>query len=254
MYLVQRAVACAATLLCLLVLQVPQSARAANFEFGPPTMSLTAGDRIGTVTLTNVADAPVRFEVEGFRWEQRTDGQLQLDPTSDLVVFPRLLTLAAHETRRIRVAVNVASGELEKTYRVQVSEIPQFIGPSQQQPGASIELRSQLRLPIFFAPVATRLAGNIANASVRHGTLTFSVTNSGTTHFVTKNLSVSGQGAANLTKFTKNLDGWYVLAGGHRDYSVALPHCAQLRAITIEADAGTHVSQTIDVPTDACRP
>lgn len=254
MYLVHRAIACAATLLCLLAVQVPQSARAANFEFGPPTLSLTGSDRVGTVTLTNVADAPVRFEVQGFRWDQGTDGQLQLLPTSDLVVFPQLLTLAAHETRRIRVAVTVPPGELEKTYRVQVSEIPQFVAPSQQPPGASISLRSQLRLPIFLAPVATRIAGGIGNVNVRHGSLTFSIVNSGTVHFVTKNLSVRGHGAADVLKFTKNLDGWYVLAGGHRDYSVALPHCEQLRAVTIEADAGTHVSQTIDVPTDACRP
>jgi fimbrial chaperone protein len=252
MYQVLRGVSAAALLLGLLALQTPQAARAANFEFGPPTMSLSGSDRIATVTLTNVAADPVRFEVEAFRWDQRPDGQLQLDPTTDLVVFPRLLTLGGHETRRIRVAVSVPPGDVEKTYRLQVSEIPNFNTPS-QAPGASIELRSQLRLPIFFAPTATHVAGAISNAIIRHGILTFSVTNSGTTHFITRNLSVTARGAANAALFSKELDGWYVLAGGHRDYSVVLPHCEQIRAITLIADAGMHVSQTIDVPPDACR-
>lgn len=241
-----------ALLLGFLALQAPQPARAANFEFGPPTMSLSGNDRIATVTLTNVAADPVRFEVEAFRWEQRPDGQLQLDPTSDLVVFPRLITLAGHEVRRIRVAVSVPPGDVEKTYRLQISEIPSFNAPS-QAPGASIELRSQLRLPIFFAPTAAHVAGAISNVAIHHGVLTFSVTNSGTVHFITKNLSVAARGAANAELFNKNLDGWYVLAGGHRDYSVALPRCEQIRAITLMADAGMHVSQTIDVPPDACR-
>jgi|GEM_PF-573659 len=247
-----RGIAAAALLLSAIILD-PESAGAANFEFGPPTMSLTANDHIATVTLTNTGDAPLRFEIEAFRWDQKPNGELQLDPTEDLVVFPRLVTLAAHETRRIRVAVSVPAGEAEKTYRVQITEIPQFSSPSQQS-GATIEMRSQLRLPIFFAPITTRVAGNISNVAVRRGTLTFSVINSGTVHFVTKNLAVAALGPSGASESIKGLDGWYVLAGGHRDYSVALPHCAQIRAVTIAADAGSHVTQTIELPADACRP
>jgi fimbrial chaperone protein len=250
--LVFRGVVWAALLLGFLAIQVPHAAFAANFEFNPPTIELAAGDRVATITLTNFADTPLRLEVAGFRWEQQPDGQMQLDDTSDLVIFPQLLTFAPHETRRIRVVVNVPPGELEKTYRVQITEIPAPGEPSPLEP--SIRMLSQLRLPIFLAPLASRVAGNITNAAVHHGLLTFSIANSGTAHFTTKNLTVTAHGAGGTPAFKKNLDGWYVLAGGHRDYSVALPHCETVGTVTIEADAGTHVSQAIEVPPDSCRP
>ena len=103
-------------------------ASAGTLGFGPPTLELTARARIGTVSLTNRGTDPVRLEIKVLRWAQLLDGRMQLDPTDDAIVFPQLITIPANETRRLRVSLVVPPGELEKTYRIQVTEIAGFSG------------------------------------------------------------------------------------------------------------------------------
>ena len=229
-----------------------EGAAAGDLGFGPPMLELTARAHTGTVSLTNRGVDPTRFEINVFRWAQELDGRMKLVPTDDAIVFPQLVTIAGHETRRLRVSMMVPPGETEKTYRIQVTEIPQFSGPSPARSGA-ITMLSQLQLPIFYAPFSARVSGAIAAASVRERALSFSVVNSGTVHFKTKNLTVTAFGPAGNVVFSKKLDGWYVLPGGQRDYRIALAGCGGIRAVTISADGGPRAEQTIVVPADACR-
>jgi fimbrial chaperone protein len=220
--------------------------------FGPPTLALTARNHVGTVSLTNRGADAVRFEVKVLRWEQQLDGRMKLEPTDDAIVFPQLLTIAGRDTRRLRVSMTVPPGEREKTYRIQVTEIPQFAGSSTTRGGA-ITMLSQLQLPIFYAPVSTHAGSAIAGVGVHRSALTFSVANTGTVHFITKAVTVTALGAGGRVVFSRALDGWYVLPGGQRDYRVALPNCGAIRAVTITAETDAHPQQTIDVPADACR-
>ena len=246
-----RKVASAAVALGL-ALCTAAGASAGNLGFGPPTLELTARARIGTISLTNRDADPVRLEIKVFRWAQQLDGRMQLDSTDDAIVFPQLLTIPGNETRRLRISLMVPASELEKTYRIQVTEIPGFAGTT-RTPG-SIAMLSQLKLPIFYAPLRERIEGAIQEAAVRHGALTFSVANTGTVHFQTKRLTITAFGPNGRVVSSKNLDGWYVLPGSRREYHLPLSDCADIRALTIHAEAGGRVDQTIDVPADACRP
>ena len=247
-----RMVASAAVALSL-ALCMAAGASAGNLGFGPPTLDLTNRARIGTVSLTNRAADPARFEIKVFRWAQLLDGRMQLDPTDDAIVFPQLITIPANETRRLRVSLLVPPGELEKTYRIQVTEIPGFSGTT-RTPAGSIAMLSELKLPIFYAPLHAQIAGTIQGAGVHHGALAFSVANTGTVHFETKHVTVTAFGSNGRVVSARQLDGWYVLPGSRREYRLALPNCGDIRAVTISADAGAHAEQTIDVPADACRP
>ncbi len=247
-----RIVASAAVALGL-ALCTAAGAGAGNLGFGPPTLELTAHARIGTVSLTNRATDPVRLEIKVFRWAQLLDGRMQLDPTDDVIVFPQLITIPANDTRRLRVSLTVPPGEVEKTYRIQVTEIPAFSGTT-KAPAGSITMLSQLKLPIFYAPHRAQVAGTVQQAGVRHRALTFSVVNTGTVHFQTKHLTVTAFGSNGRVISSTTLDGWYVLPGSQRDYRLPLSNCDDIRAMTIRADAGAHAEQTIDVPADACRP
>ena len=242
-----------ATVALGLALCTAAGASAGNLGFGPPTLDLNARARIGTVSLTNRAADPARFEIKVFRWAQLLDGRMQLDPTEDVIVFPQLITIPGNETRRLRVSLMVPPGELEKTYRIQVTEIPGFSGTA-RAPGGSIAMLSELKLPIFYAPEHAQIAGAIQGAGVHHGALAFSVANTGTVHFETKRLTVTLFGLNGRVVSSRQIDGWYVLPGGRREYRLPLPNCGDIRAVTISADAGAHVEQTIDVPADACRP
>jgi fimbrial chaperone protein len=225
----------------------------ADMVFTPPTLTLTARVRNASVVLTNRGQQPVRFEVRGLHWDQKTDGRMQLDPTDELLVFPALITIPPGQDRTIRVADSGPPSSLERSFRLEITEIPEF----QPTPklGASVNIRSQFMLPVFYAPIDSRVAGVVSGASLQHGKFSFAILNTGTVHFKLKGVDVIGLGSGGRKVFTHSLEGWYVLPGGERDYSIDLDGatCAATKAITVSADAGSRLVQTIEVPSDACR-
>ena len=70
----------------------------------------------------------------------------------------------------------------------------------------------------------------------------FDVQNDGNVHFGLQGVKVRGMDASGQALFEKQLEGWYVLAGSPRTYSVAVPaeKCSKLKTIVI--DAQTDVS------------
>jgi fimbrial chaperone protein len=59
-----------------------------------------------------------RISVSVFAWGQGPSGEMQLEPTDDIVFFPTLLTLKPKETRRVRVGSATTQDVREKTYRM----------------------------------------------------------------------------------------------------------------------------------------
>ena len=69
------------------------------------------------------------------------------------------------------------------------------------------------------------------------GTLAFDVANSGNAHFALEGVKLQGVGSNGESLFDRQLEGWYVLAGTPRSYSVEIPAgaCSKLKKIVIEA-------------------
>jgi fimbrial chaperone protein len=227
---------------------------AANVSFSPSRLTLSARARNASVTLKNGGDAPVRFEVRAFRWDQDTSGQMKLIATDELVVFPLLVTIPPGQTKVIRVADASPPSSVERSFRLKISEIPEFRGP-----GASgtttITLKSEFDLPLFYLPVEERVVGAIADAGVSRGKLSFSVTNTGTVHFKPEDIQIVGFGAGGKQVYAQTLDAWYVLAGGRRLYSLELPPaaCTSLAAVKITVGTDIPIKEMIEVPPNACR-
>lgn len=231
------------------------SGRAAGLAISPMHVDLTAAEHAGSIALTNQNDAPLRLEIAGFHWSQRADGGAVLVPTENLIVFPQLLTIPPHEGRNIRLALTAPSAEREDAYQISITELPAFTSPASR--GVGLTFRMRANLTVFLAPKVERSAGAITDAAVRAGALTFALANSGTVHFVTKDVRVVGIGSDLREVFSQTLGGGDVLSDGKRVYHAALPrkNCAGLRALTIHAKAGDQtLVQTLDVPTGACRP
>jgi P pilus assembly chaperone PapD len=232
-----------------------QGARAAGFQFEPVRVHLTARDRVGSITLTNPNDAPIRLEVQAYHWTQGVDGQSMLNASDALLVFPQLLTIPPHERRSLRVAMTDPPGEREETYKVSIAEIGSFSAPAAR--GARVSIQMQANLPVYIAPTVERRAEAIAEASVEKRTLSFAVVNAGTVHFVTKDVRITGIGPDTRPLFAQELDDGAVFADGKREYRVDLPRneCGALRALTIQLNADDQpLIQTLDVPAGACNP
>lgn len=214
---------------------------AATFSVQPIIVTLDKGNSSATVAIQNQSNDKLRLQVSGFSWNQSPSGEMQLTPTDDLVFFPQLLTLDPGETRRVRIGVTADQAAAEKSYRVFVEELPSLqaiVAPKT----AAISIRLKIGIPVFInATGSSVLSGSIKNPAVRDNALTFDVVNTGNTHFSIQQVKIVGKSAAGSDVFSHDLNGWYVLAGGTRHYSVPISkaNCAALASVAVQVRADT---------------
>ena len=188
------------------------------------------------LTLNNESDQPLRFQISSFAWKQDPKGEVKLDATEDIVFFPALLTLAPGEERKVRVASTVAAGQVEKTYRIFFEELPGIEKPGDNA-GAQVKILTKMGIPIFVAPQKGYAQAVIENGALKGNAIVFDVRNSGNIHFALQKVKVQGMAADGQVAFERELDGWYVLAGSPRTYSVDVPaaDCGKIRKVNVEA-------------------
>jgi fimbrial chaperone protein len=212
------------------------AARAATFSVDPIIISLPKGNSSTSVAITNQSTEKLRLQVTGFAWEQSPSGEMKLTPTDDLVFFPQLLQLDPGETRRVRIGVTADQGAVEKTFRVFMEELPSLqsvVAPKQ----TSVTIRMKVGVPVFVSaagnPVVT---GTVRNATVRDNVLSFDVVNTGNTHFSIQQVRVVAKNSAGTDLFSRELTGWYLLAGGARHFSVPISKegCNALHSLAVQ--------------------
>jgi len=188
------------------------------------------------LTLKNESDQPLRFQISSFAWKQDPKGEVKLEPSDDIVFFPALLTLGPGEERKVRVASTVAAEQVEKTYRIFFEELPGIEKPGVTA-GAQVKILTKMGIPIFVTPQKGYAQAVVENALIRDNAITFDVRNSGNIHFALQSVKVQGMAADGQVVFERELDGWYVLAGSPRTYTVDVPaaDCGKIRKLTIEA-------------------
>ena len=213
-------------------------ASAIVFHVNPVQVRLSAHTRSMTLTLKNESSEPSRFQVSVFAWDQKPNGEMVLTPTEDILAFPALLTLGPTKERLLRVGMAVPPAEKEQTYRVFIEEMPPEETPHQEKASA-VRFVTRLGIPIFIAPPRPVTQGQIDNYRIVNGTFTFHVRNTGNVHFTVKTTSVIGTGSGGETVFSRQTNGWYVLAGGARDYTLEIPRpdCLKTSTITVTVEA-----------------
>jgi fimbrial chaperone protein len=93
--------------------------------------------------------------------------------------------------------------------------------------------------------------------TVAKGTLGFVVKNTGNLHFLAQTIQIKALDAAGATVFEKKLDGWYVLAGGTRQWEVEIPKeaCAKSKVFTVDVQAmETKFGGRVVRPVTGCGP
>lgn len=222
-------------------------AHASTFDVSPISLTLSEKAPSGMLTVTNRGSAPLRFQVSVFTWDQKPDGDMVLNPTTDIVFFPAMLTLNANEKRNLRVGVQVKPGAREKSYRIFVQELP----PLQTNPDEQgiVRVLTKMGIPIFVEPPAARPVAALGGLSLHGVTFTFDVKNPGNAHFRSEKVLVSAKDAAGKLLDSHAVDGWYVLAGGTRTYVLELPKkaCEGLKSLQVdlESDKGATAKATL---------
>jgi fimbrial chaperone protein len=239
--------------ICVAAPAAARSALASSFAVNPTQIFLTSKATSAILTLRNESDESLRFQLTVFAWDQTAQGEMKLQPTSDIVFFPTLLTLGPKESRNVRVGAATGFDAVEKTYRIFVEELP----PQMQQAGQSaVRVLTKMGVPIFLRPARMQAQAGLRDLMVKDGVFSFSVRNTGNVHFVPDAVRVYGTNRAGEVMLDQRLDGWYILAGGVRAYAVKLPapDCSALAALSIDVQiAGSALKERLETPS-ACAP
>ena len=231
------------------------SADAAQFTINPTRVQLSARSSSALLTVQNDGPTPIRLQVTTHAWAQSPAGQMELASTDDVVVFPTLVTLQPGERRKLRVAVTAPPGDVERTYRVFLEELPPVAAPGSQ--GVAVQMLTRVGIPVFLQPAISASRPLLGPATLDGGTLKFHIDNAGTTHFVPDAIRVRGLSATGETVVDKSADGWYILAGGRREYDLQFgaTDCGRVRSILIQVRVGeTALERRLDTPAGTCNP
>ena len=236
----------------LTVVAVPAGAQT-TFSIDPLMIKLDAETRNAVMTITNTSAREIRFELKAFTWTQAPpDGAMTLTPTTDVAVFPPLVTLKPKMTQRVRVGTTLAPGAIEKAYRIMVEELPSGAAPV----GANqVAVRTRIGVPVFLAPTKTALSGRIEAITVAKRSVAIPLTNTGTAHAMIDSVVVRGMSAPDEVVFEDSLQGWYLLAGQTRTWQYALKaaQCRSVKFVEIEVYAHDQaMTSRADVSPAAC--
>jgi P pilus assembly chaperone PapD len=242
---VARAFGLALSLLCA------ARASAGSLTISPLQIDLNERARSEILTLTNASDRPVDVLVSGHRWAQNANASQQLTEAPELVVYPTSFTLAALETRPIRIALPQPDRSHEGDYRILVTELP----PQERAGGAGLQLREQLSIPAFAAVVNPTIALHIVSGRVAEGSVSFDVRNAGSGHTFVERADIELLDAnANLLERT-TVNGWYVLPGAEQTYraTVGAGICARVATLRLRVHgrSGEDLFETIK-PQQSC--
>jgi fimbrial chaperone protein len=237
----------------MLGLWLPATTLAEGLSVAPVRVHLAAGARSALVSVHNERTEARRYQIKVFRWSQRADGEMELAPTRDVVVFPTLVTVGAGERRNLRVGTTVPAGPTEKSYRVFIEELPPPARPGQ----SAVQLLTRIGLPIFVAPVAERVSTQLGAPSLTGKTLALELRNTGTVHVRPEAVEAQALGERGERLFEHRWQSWYVLAGDTRRYQVELPKdvCSRVRMLSVRVvSAAGDKTQALPTPAGACGP
>ena len=113
---------------------------------------------------------------------------------------------------------------------------------------------TKMSIPIFMRPAKEVATASLTDVRQQDGMLKFTLSNVGTVHVVPRSVKVRGF-AGSTTAFEKDLDSWYVLSGGRRDFDMALPKsgCAQVTSIAVDVQFESgQVQEQLLTPNGAC--
>lgn len=227
---------------------------AGQFGISPMRLELSPKARTASLTIFNHDQVPLSFQVEVMRWRQDEAGQPINEPTSDLVYFPRLLTVAPGQEGVVRVGLRQPLVTTEHAFVVFVQEQPSAKGDSAD--GASLNVLLRVGATLFARPVRDIPRLEWMGGEVREGTLHFGVRNEGTRHQSFGKVVITARNTTGETVFQNELQpGRYLLAGHTRRFAMPLPlvGCAQIASLVVSVVTDqAQLRQPIEPDTAGC--
>lgn len=222
-------------------------AHASEFMVSPVRAELRAGALNETITITNRGDARIRIGVKVMEWTQDAQGQDVYTETSDLVYFPRQMEIEPDGRRLVRVGAKAPAGATERSYRMFIEELPD---PAAGAARAQMAVYFRFGVPIFLPPAAPRVETEIQEPTLEKGRVSLRVRNPGNRHVRITRVNVSDDAG-----FSREVPGWYSLAGTERTYALELPRdvCRRARTLSVAIEGeGLRADRKLSVDPARC--
>jgi fimbrial chaperone protein len=134
---------------CLVLL--PLTALGGALRVGPTRIDLSTRRPVVALEVQNAADGPTLAQIDVFTWTQEGAGDV-LVPTTDVITTPLVISLAAGETRIVRVGLREPNRTaVERSYRLFVREVAPTAAP-----GTGLRFALRIGVPVFALPADAR--------------------------------------------------------------------------------------------------
>lgn len=214
-----------------IILLLSGAAQAASLKVYPVRIVLSPKEPVQTMTIENSNSEAARIQLRVFAWRQ-VNGKDVFEETRDVLANPGLFEIAAKGQQIARFGLRTVPGQVEKSYRVVLEEVP---GLRPTEPG---EVRTLLRISIPIFVPALNPNGRLTWRAWPTGprTMTFEIGNQGSAHVQINRLAISGLGATKL---------------GAKDMSVyLLPGASQRIVLDLNASVPAAVPLKLNAVTD----
>jgi len=230
---------------------------AGAFGISPLRLDLGPKARTASLSVQNLGQVPLRFQVEALRWRQDEAGTPINEPTSDLVYFPRLLTVPPGQEGVIRVGLRQPLVAAEQTFVIFVQEQPVVTGEDAGgTEGAGVNVRLRMGATVFVQPVREVSQLEWLGGELRAGQVSFALRNAGNRHQAFEQVSIIGLDSTGTTLFRQELKpGRYVLANHVRRFTapVSQPDCARVARLEVRITTDqTRMQHRIEAEAPSC--
>ena len=202
---------------------------AAPFEgmlVAPQVVELSAGNRSADLVVTNVGTGPREVSATALSWSQEEDGAVTLAPADDVGMFPPEAVLAPGEQRRFRLTSWGSPREQEAAYRIALRILD-------VQSGEAVTAL----IPAFAAPERVVVSTGVRVQCARPERCRVGVVNQGNVRIRPERIVVAAP-REDGTTWESELEPWWVLAGGARDWDVKVPPGVEARDVVVRVSVG----------------
>lgn len=188
----------------------PAHVIAGTFQVAPVKMYYSTKNKSETLTITNKGKKLLTTQIEILEWSHDENGKEVLTPTTDMIYFPKILTMEPDVSKIVRIGYKSRLlVEKEKSYRLFVRELPV------SKPGEKTTLTFILNIsiPVFLPPVKEEYNVNMEKIELSDGALNIHAKNRGNISAKFTNTVITGFDESNVETFSQKVDVWYVLSG-----------------------------------------
>lgn len=215
------------------------AAHSGEFSVQPLRVELGASVRSAVITLNNSGQEKLSFQLNAMEWTQDASGKDQYVETTDVVFFPKMMTVEPGQNGLIRIGSKTPLVPTEKTYRLFIEELPAPSKPEGSPPegtGPQVKFLIRFGAPVFVGPAQPQDLLEITELDIAKGSLRVTAKNTGNRHQVFQGVVLRGLDASGKEVYALTLTDRYLLTGSSKTFTASIPatQCGQITSLVAE--------------------